>query len=436
MPPNLLMVFLSFVIGIFLTNYIRSYDVHEKEPLFKMFLVVLWGGIWSIALSILAYWLLGKAGIGRIDNLFGAFFVIGPVEEAAKFLALLFSYFLFRKEMNEPTDGLIYMTCVALGFSLIENYFYATHTPHSGNLLFIRLVISTPLHIFSSIFMGIAFFEIVKLRTGVGFLLASFCYAILVHGLFDAIIFSKWILPFLFMVIWFSRIWALSLLSYTTAKSPFRQDLKAFVENSQAQRKKGLECLNCGSLNDKDTYSAKDFSIQKCDQCPRYIATKYSLFKIFHVFGSTLENLTPYYEEAKFYNRQYSTLIKANWVSDEKNLANFLLEELNDVLNELNRFMITNFERYWWFPKRLRSISVVEETKNGKATGGIDIQETLRRNPIIIATHLMAVIVGLVFASIDQEFWLGLSILGYPLIIFLYLIVYLLVKLVVKKRKA
>jgi RsiW-degrading membrane proteinase PrsW (M82 family) len=344
MTPNLLMVFMSFVIGIFLTNHIRSYDVHEKEPLLKMIMVVLWGGVWSVGIAVFTYKLLGKAGIGRIDNLFGAFFVIGPVEEAAKFLALLSSYFLFRKEMNEPTDGLIYMTCVALGFSLIENYFYATHTLHSGNLLFIRLFITTPLHIFSSIFMGIAFFEIVKLRTGAGILMASFCYASFVHGLFDAIVFSKWILPVLLMVIWFSRIWALSLLNYTTAKSPFRRDLKAFIKNSQAQRRKGLECLNCGSLNDKDTYPAKDFSVQKCDQCPRYIATKYSLFKIFHVFGSTFEDLSPHYEEAKYYNRQYSTLIKANWVSDEKNVANFLLEELNDVLNELNRFMITNFE--------------------------------------------------------------------------------------------
>jgi RsiW-degrading membrane proteinase PrsW (M82 family) len=361
MYVKLLMVFLSFVIGIFLTNHIRSYDIHEKEPLSKMFLVVLWGGACSIIISVLTYKLLGKAGIGRIDNLFGAFFVIGPVEEASKFLALLSSYFLFRKEMNEPTDGLIYMTCVALGFSLIENYFYATHTPDSGNLLIIRLFISTPLHIFSSIFMGIAFYDIVKLRTGVGVLMAAFCYASLVHGLFDAIIFSKLILVFLFMLIYFSRIWALSLLNYTTAKSPFRQDLKAFIENSQAQRKKGLECLNCGSLNDKDTYAAKDFYVQKCDQCSRYIATKYSLFKIFHVFGSTFENLTSYSKEVKFHNRQYSTLIKGNWVSDEKNLANFILEELNDVLNELNSFMITNFERHWWFPKKLRSIPDLDE---------------------------------------------------------------------------
>jgi len=93
MPINILFVLLSFVIGIFATNYIRSFDIHEKEPLPKMILVVLWGGAWSVVLAILTYGLLKKAGMGKIDNFLGAVFVIGPVEEAAKFLALLSSYF-------------------------------------------------------------------------------------------------------------------------------------------------------------------------------------------------------------------------------------------------------------------------------------------------------------------------------------------------------
>jgi RsiW-degrading membrane proteinase PrsW (M82 family) len=138
MSLNLLLVLLSFVIGIAITDYLRSFDLHEKEPLSKMFLVVLWGGVWSVGISVLTYQLLVKTGLGRIDNFFGALFVIGPVEEAAKLLALFSSYFIFREELNEPTDGLIYMSCVALGFSLIENYHYATRTPDSGILIFLR----------------------------------------------------------------------------------------------------------------------------------------------------------------------------------------------------------------------------------------------------------------------------------------------------------
>jgi hypothetical protein len=322
------------------------------------------------------------------------------------------------------------MTCVALGFSLIENYSYATRTPDSGILLFLRLFISTPAHILFSIFMGIAFFDIMKLRTGVGILLVSFCYASLVHGLFNAIIFERWILVFLGILMCFSRAWALSLLSYTTAKSPFSTDLKNFIANSKTQKITGLECLNCRSINDKDTYVGKRFFIQKCDQCPSYISTKDSLFKIFCFFGSVFKDPTRYYWDAKFYKRPYSTLYKGNSVSDQKNLAFFLLDELNEALNELNRSTVTNFERNWWFPKKLRSTPDTEESKNH--------EDTRSKNPLFITTLLMVVIITLVIAlvDLDRESWFGLLFLGYPFLIFFYLILYLLVKLFVKTRKA
>lgn len=436
MPLNLLLVFLSFVIGIAITDYLRSFDLYEKEPLPRMFLVVLWGGAWSIIISVLTYKLLAKAGICRIDNFFGALFVIGPVEEAAKLLALFSSYFIFRKELNEPTDGLIYMACVALGFSLIENYFYATRTPDSGILLFLRLLISTPLHIFSSIFMGIAFFEIIKLRTGALFLLVSFCYASLIHGFFDAILFSKWVLVFLFIVICFSSRWTLSVLSYSTAKSPFRPELKAFIGQCRTDRRTGLECLNCGSLNDKDTYTGNSFFIQKCDQCTNYIATKDSLFRIFRFFGSVFDNLAQYYWDAKFHNLPYSRLYKGNSVSDLKNLAFFDLDELNEALKELNRSTIKNFERNWWFPKKLRSIPDKEEAERSKDKGETDYTGAWNTNPLLIAAILMIFIVGFVLAQIERDAWFAFFFLGYPFIIFLYLILYLLVKWIVKGRKA
>ena len=62
MSINILFVLLSFVIGIFATKYIRSFDIHEKEPLSKMLLVVLWGGVWSMFISVLIYWQLHSRG--------------------------------------------------------------------------------------------------------------------------------------------------------------------------------------------------------------------------------------------------------------------------------------------------------------------------------------------------------------------------------------
>ena len=44
MSANYPFILLSFIIGIIAVNYLRTYDIHEKEPVFKMVLVTLWGG--------------------------------------------------------------------------------------------------------------------------------------------------------------------------------------------------------------------------------------------------------------------------------------------------------------------------------------------------------------------------------------------------------
>ena len=189
MLANYPLILLSFLIGILAVNYLRTYDIHEREPLFKMVLVTVWGGVFSIVLSIALYTSLQLIGIQGHHNVFGALLVIGPVEEAAKFIALLSCYLFIRHEINEPTDGLIYMSCVALGFSLIENYFYAITSQSSGFVFFIRLLTSTPGHILFSVFMGIAFYALVRLRTGVMLFLIAYAYAIITHGLYNSIVF-------------------------------------------------------------------------------------------------------------------------------------------------------------------------------------------------------------------------------------------------------
>jgi hypothetical protein len=38
------LILISFVFGLMFIRYIRSYDVHEKEPVWKMLLATVWGG--------------------------------------------------------------------------------------------------------------------------------------------------------------------------------------------------------------------------------------------------------------------------------------------------------------------------------------------------------------------------------------------------------
>lgn len=412
MMINLVFIAISFVLGFFVTAYIRSFDIYEKEPLSKMILVVIWGGIWSIVICSLLYGIFENFGVSKLSNFWGAIFVIGPVEEAAKFLALLSVYYFIKDEINEPTDGLIYMTCVALGFSLIENYFYAIKTPDSGYLLFARLLISTPAHIFFSIFMGISFYVIIKYRTGMVLLLVSYLYASIIHGLFNTIIFHGWLFVLLLFLMTLSKDWAFSLLSYTAAKSPFKKSLKEFIESyGETRQEKGLECLHCGSKNNKETFRSGKIYFQKCDQCQSYVCNKGHIFHIFRHFSSSFGRVTDRYWDAKLHNRQYSTLHKGNCISDEKGLASFSLDEFDMALNEVQESYIHNFENKWWFPDKLKLNGATTQDKKTKA--------------IIIPILIFVFILGVGLSGVESmEKRIGIIMILVPLVFICYGFIY------------
>ncbi len=107
-------------------------DRHLPEPVAQLLLAFLLGGV--------AYWI-GKlmyAGLGYLDLRFDAFlladtdrlllllyalFAIGPIEEVAKLIPFLLVIRYFPK-FDEPIDGIIYASFIALGFAAVENYFY------------------------------------------------------------------------------------------------------------------------------------------------------------------------------------------------------------------------------------------------------------------------------------------------------------------------
>ncbi|MEN8141668.1 MAG: PrsW family intramembrane metalloprotease [Thermodesulfobacteriota bacterium] len=349
-----LFIALSFIIGLFCVKYLSTFDKHEKEPFGKMFAVACWGGAWSIIVSFILYGLLRKLGINDLQNSFGALLVIGPVEEFAKLLALFSSYFIIREEMNEPTDGIIYMACVALGFSLIENYFYATRSVGSDHLLLVRLFISTPMHIAFSVFMGLAFYVWKRYAKTLSIFIIPFLYASLVHGLYDLVIFNGLTLIVLLLVVKGSYYFTLSLLSYTTAQSPHRLPLEKIIESEiKPSKEKGLRCLNCCSTNPKETFKLKNILIQKCDTCEYFVTTKKGIFQIFHYFAATFKKLDKNYSTPFVTGHKYSTLYSNNYVSDKDKLAFFKLKELNETIEEVNTSIIEKMGAKRWFPKSI-----------------------------------------------------------------------------------
>ena len=81
----------------------------------------------------------------------------GLPEEGAKLLFFIIFYFLFRKQVNESFDFILYPAFVALGFAFLENLLYFDHTSHElTELIFIRSLGSIS-HCVFTMFAGIAF---------------------------------------------------------------------------------------------------------------------------------------------------------------------------------------------------------------------------------------------------------------------------------------
>lgn len=348
---EIILIVLSFLIGIFCINFIRSYDRYEKEPLSIMVKVAVRGGFISIILSLIIYFILDKLGFKNINNTLGALLIIGPVEEFAKFYTLYKLLPVFEKELNEPIDGIIYMSCVALGFSLIENFQYAIQF-HSNALLFIRLLFATPMHLCFSAFMGLSLYLWIKNKENKNFLIISFIFASIAHGTYDLMIFNGFAIYITILVMYFIYLFTMDILGFASALSPFHITLREFINNYEKPTlEKGIECLYCGSKNDKLTYRLNSVIIQKCDKCGFYVTTKKSLLYILNFFSSNYQILLKSFIVKNSDGTR--TLYQNNIFSENKKIAYFDLEKFSDTLEQLNNLLIKKIESRWWFPKKM-----------------------------------------------------------------------------------
>jgi len=352
MSSQYLYILLSVLLGVLCIRFLRRYDIHEQEPWWAMLLVAVWGGFWSVVIAGTGYWALAALGAQDPAVRFGPFLIVGPVEESAKLLALASAYPLIRRELDEPTDGLIYMACVALGFSLIENYFYAINSTASGAIFIMRLIICTPMHIFFSALMGLAFYQVVKEKAHWFVLVIALLYGSIAHGLYDVAILNGWSWWVLLVIAWFSYWWLMRLLGYTTATSPHRSTLAEFVTNfTEVPVEPGLECLNCGSKNDKKVYRQGKIIFQKCDRCPAYVLEMKPLVQLFRHYGAAFGRLVKFTQPAIPGEREFAIFYDGNYIDEQKKLAFFYLNELNEVLERMNQEMIIRSQKNALFRK-------------------------------------------------------------------------------------
>ena len=162
-------------------------------------------------------------------------FVVGPVEEASKFLAVrLVAY--RSPYFDEPMDGLVYAAAASLGFASLENLFYVFS--FGAWVMIGRAPLSTVGHVIFGSFWGYALGRESQegLRRSWLALAAGIGAAAIFHGLFNTAIFTFW--PIGLVLLCVGMWWTLGRFSWAQRVSPFR-----YKRNYPRVR-----CVNCGQL--------------------------------------------------------------------------------------------------------------------------------------------------------------------------------------------
>lgn len=339
----------SFVCGAVAIRVLRAYDVHEREPIAKMVLFTAWGGFVSFWIAAWLYARTGVLGLDSVQNVAGAFLVIGPVEEAAKLGAFLLGYVLIRREIDEPMDGLLYMSCVALGFSLIENYYYALRSDVPYAVMLTRLLTCTPAHIACSLLMGLGAYLWLEVGAGRAILPLAFLFGAFVHGLYDALILGGWKVLAAVLFVGALLPWCCQLLAYATARSPHRRSLRVLIETLQPVREPGLPCPRCGdATGERETFHWERIRFQRCEGCEGYVTDRRSLERMFRHLGAYFWRMKWIYREVRRGGREIDVLYRGNEVNRRLGVAYFQGERLHRVLEDLKREVIRSVERADW----------------------------------------------------------------------------------------
>jgi len=176
----------------FWAAYHLHVDRHLPEPAGHL-LLAFGLGIGSYFLGMLLYRALGVVGLrydafelgqGNLPGLFlFAVLGIGLIEELAKLIPFLLVVLRFR-EFNEPIDGIIYASFIALGFAAVENFHYLQFL--STGEAYARGFVGPVLHIvFASIWGYYIGRARLHQRALTGTVLASLAFTAFVHGIYD-----------------------------------------------------------------------------------------------------------------------------------------------------------------------------------------------------------------------------------------------------------
>ncbi len=183
----LLNILLAAIPSILIVLFIYRLDRNKKEtPLFVFMAFVI--GFFAVIPALVIEVLLAELGVhftGTAYRLFRAFVVAAVVEEGTKLAAV--RLFLFKsKFFNGVREGILYTVAASLGFAFFENVLYSFGPPL---LIITRGITAVPLHASASGILG--YFIGTTKVTGKNRLLAGLLWAVIIHGLYDYLLFTR-----------------------------------------------------------------------------------------------------------------------------------------------------------------------------------------------------------------------------------------------------
>ncbi|WP_407403501.1 PrsW family intramembrane metalloprotease [Sodaliphilus sp.] len=192
------MFIVLLVLGIALTPafllmlYIYYRDRIQPEPIGNLLLGLFFGTL-SIPLTLIMTFFLPEVEPGTVfAGFYDAFIGAAIPEEIAKF-TMLFLLVFRMKSFDEPFDGIVYASCVGLGFAGVENIMYLAGGEDLGEILgmgIARAFLAVPGHFSDALAMGyffaMAWFGSPRRRV-MNYVLAL-AVPITMHGIYDSLL--------------------------------------------------------------------------------------------------------------------------------------------------------------------------------------------------------------------------------------------------------
>ena len=189
----LINILCAIIPALLLVIYFYKRDAQKKEPvslIWKIFIL----GFFSVLPAVVLELLLEPftALSTPLQSIFARAFVVAALVEEGIKLAVIRLFVYKRSEFDEITDGIIYTVTAAMGFACFENILYST-----GGLstVLLRAFTAVPLHALASGIMG--YYIGLSRFSEKGVMIKGLAIAVLIHGLYDFVLFTNTILGFL-----------------------------------------------------------------------------------------------------------------------------------------------------------------------------------------------------------------------------------------------